>query len=79
MMAHDYIDSLLSKKSIEDWCNLTRTEVINHTLRGTKLYRDYQRAINYEGHFDSFPDITDAHSHSSLDGASRRDDYIHGT
>ena len=48
MMRHDYIDSLLAKKSIEQWCNLTRTEVINHTLRGTKLYRDYQRAIKHD-------------------------------
>ena len=77
MMRHDYIDSLLAKKSIEQWCNLTRTEVINHTLRGTKLYRDYQRAIKHDNSVVGYD--VNPYAGTMLDGASRRDDYIHGT
>ena len=45
-MRQDYYTTLLDKKAFETWFNLTELEQVKHTLQGSKVYKDYQRAIH---------------------------------
>lgn len=65
-MREDYYDTLLNKKACEVWHNMCREDQIVHILKGTKEYKDYQRAIKHGN----------SYVHTMLDGATRRDEFI---
>jgi hypothetical protein len=68
-MRQDYYNTLIYKKALVDWHNMSQSDQIKHTLKGTKVYRAYQRAL----------ETADDYIGSMLDGASRREEYINQT